>query len=187
MCLCLALIICKPLALTMYLFTSYFPGYFDRLVSAVYNLAYIQALFHVSCKFNDEEKKSWLTRTPSARSRDGSTSQYQCNLLPVVLKPLMTVGFYPPDDATTSVSSPLPHFHIKNSWIFIYFNFEMWSIHLMGHLYFKAMWKPEIADPWDSVSLSRTLAWALNSAFLFSPPLWLNQYAVFFWTTLAKP
>lgn len=115
MCLCLALIICKPLALTMYLFTSYFPGYFDRLVSAVYNLAYIQALFHVSCKFNDEEKKSWLTRTPSARSRDGSTSQYQCNLLPVVLKPLMTVGFYPPDDATTSVSSPLPHFHIKNS------------------------------------------------------------------------
>ncbi|XP_067935363.1 E3 ubiquitin-protein ligase UBR3-like [Watersipora subatra] len=37
-------------------------GYFERLVSAVYNLAFVQALFHVSCKFNEDERQSWVTR-----------------------------------------------------------------------------------------------------------------------------
>ena len=87
-------------------------GYYERLVSVVYNLAYVQALLHVSCKFNEEERLSWINRNsrkPSAAgSRRTSTSSNAppstgIDLLQTLIKHLTTINFYPSEDATVSV------------------------------------------------------------------------------------
>lgn len=88
-------------------------GYFERLISAVYNLAYVQALFHVSCKFNEEERQSWITRAQSAAKkcsaagpgsrRTSASLSPTGNLLHIIIKQLTTIRFYPSEDATVSV------------------------------------------------------------------------------------
>lgn len=45
----------------------------------MYNLTYVQALLHVSCKFNEDERQSWISRysaeSHSASAHHGRSSQ----------------------------------------------------------------------------------------------------------------